>query len=77
MASVAILSHRSLLRFGEPFDIPDFHKEEDRKRYETDALTPFYGSDGSEPTLPCCSNPDHKIDPDELREYRRILNTEY
>ena len=77
LASVAILWHRSLLRRGEPFDIPDFRKEEDRKKYENDVLTPFYGDDGSEPTLPCCSHPDHEIDPENLREYRRILSTDY
>lgn len=50
MASVAILSHRSMLENGVPYDIPDFRKEEDRVRFEKDTLTPFYGSDGSAPT---------------------------
>lgn len=60
MSSVAILGHRSVLEGGKPYDIPDFRKEEDRKLYENDYLTPFWGDDGSEPTLPCCSNPDYK-----------------
>jgi predicted dehydrogenase len=77
MASVAILSHRSVLEGGKPYDIPDFRKEEDRIKYENDDLTPFWGADGSEPTLPCSSNPDHKVDPADLADYRRILNTEY
>jgi predicted dehydrogenase len=77
MASVAILSHRSLLERGAPYDIPDFRREEDRERYENDTLTPFYGSDGSEPTLPCCSNPAHEVKPEWREDYRRILNTEY
>jgi len=60
MSSVAILGHRSVLDGGKPYDIPDFRKEEDRKLYENDDLTPFWGDDGSAPTLPCCSNPDYK-----------------
>lgn len=60
MSSVAILGHRSVLEGGKAYDIPDFRKEEDRKLYENDYLTPFWGDDGSEPTLPCCSNPDYK-----------------
>ena len=59
MSSVAILGHRSVLESGAVYDIPDFRKEEDRTRYENDALTPFWGDDGSAPTLPCCSNPDY------------------
>ena len=55
MSSVAILGHRSLLEGGIPYDIPDFRNEEDRKKYENDRLTPFFGPDGSKPTLPCCS----------------------
>lgn len=50
-ASVAILGHRSMMENGAPYDIPDFHKNEDRVKYENDHLTPFYGSDGSEPTV--------------------------
>lgn len=53
MASVGILGHRSQLELGVPYDIPDFRKEEDRKKFESDTLTPFWGTDGSEPTLPC------------------------
>lgn len=55
IASVAILAHRSILNGGIPYDIPDFKKEEDRVKYENDRETPFYGSDGSKPTIPCCS----------------------
>ena len=60
MSSVAILGHRSVLESGKTYDIPDFRKEEDRKLYENDDLTPFWGDDGSAPTLACCSNPDYK-----------------
>lgn len=73
MASVAILSHRSVLERGVPYDIPDFHKEEDRKKYENDTLTPFFGDDGSEPTIPCCSHPDYKACEEDVAEYRRVL----
>lgn len=57
MASVAILGHRSMLELGVPYDIPDLHKEEERKKYENDWISPFYGTDGSEPTIECCSHP--------------------
>ena len=60
MASVAILAHRSVLENGQPYDIPDFRKEEDRVKYENDYSTPFYGSDGSEPTIPCASRPGYR-----------------
>ena len=55
MASVAILAHRSILSGGQPFDVPDFRREEDRVKYENDRETPFWGSDGSAPTIPCSS----------------------
>ena len=71
-ASVAILSHRSLLERGVPYDIPDFPKEEDRKQYENDHLSPFYGGDGSTPTLPCCSNPDYRPSEEQYRRYLEL-----
>ena len=55
MASVGILAHRSLREKGMPYDIPDFRCEQDRVKYENDTLSPFYGSDGSAPTIDCCS----------------------
>ena len=73
MASVAILAHRSILNGGVPYDVPDFHKEEDLKKYENDVLTPFYGDNGEAPTLPCCSHPDFKASEQEREKYRRIL----
>ena len=60
MASVAILAHRSILNGGAVYEIPDFSKEECRKEYENDNQTPFFGTDGSQPNIPCCSNPDYK-----------------
>ena len=68
LASVGILGHRSLLENGVAYDIPDFRKEEDRVKYENDTLTPFYGSDGSEPTI---RPSNHKINfsPEEMARY--------
>ena len=57
MSSVAILAHRSMLEGGKPYDIPDFTKPEDCALYENDRLTPYYGTDGATPSLPCCSIP--------------------
>jgi predicted dehydrogenase len=59
MSSVGILGHRSSLEGGKVYEIPDLKQEEDRKIWEKDYLTPFYGDDGSAPTLPCCSHPDY------------------
>ena len=71
--AVAILGHRSALEGGTPYDIPDFHTEEARKQYENDRLTPFYGTDGSEPTLPCSSFPDFKPTEKQLELYNEAL----
>lgn len=73
MSSVAILAHRSVLEGGKPFDIPDFHDEAQRIRYENDYLSPFYGKDGSEPTLPCCSKPDYIPTKEEMAEYETLV----
>lgn len=76
MASVAILSHRSLLQRGVPYDIPDFRKEEDRLLYENDTLSPFFDDQGNPPTLPCCSHPDYRPDEADVKAYQDILKTE-
>ena len=73
MSSVGLLAHRSVLNGGQVYDIPDFRKEEDRKLWENDYLTPFYGDDGSEPTLPCCSNPDYKPTEKQMELYFKEL----
>ena len=73
MASVAILGHRSLLECGVPYDIPDLHKEEERVKYENDILTPFWGADGSEPTIPACSHVDYKPTPEEMEAYDKMI----
>ena len=76
MSSVAILSHRSMLEGGKPYDIPDFTKEEDRKLYENDRLTPFYGSDGTSPSLPVCSHPDFKPTETQVQKFKEVLGIE-
>ena len=70
---MAILGHRAVLEGGGTFDIPDFRNPEDVLKYENDRLSPFYGSDGSEPTLPCCSHPDHKPTAKQVELYLKDL----
>ena len=76
MASVAILAHRSILNNGMPFDVPDFNNEEDCKKYENDYLTPFYGPNGEEPTVPSSSIANHKP-PQSTIDYYNKLTLEY
>ena len=73
MSSVAILAHRSMLEGGKPYDIPDFIEEKWCNMYENDRLTPFYGTDGSEPTLPCCSVTDFAPTETQIKLYRELL----
>ena len=73
MASVAILSHRSMLEGGKPYDIPDFRKEADRAQYENDRLSPYYLSDGTPPSLPCCSHPDYKPTAAQLAKFKELV----
>ncbi|MBQ2826562.1 MAG: hypothetical protein IJF13_05010, partial [Clostridia bacterium] len=54
------------------YDIPDFHLEEDRAKWENDRLSPFYGSDGSAPTLPACSHTDYKPTDKQLELYNAL-----
>lgn len=75
MSSVAILSHRSMLDGGKPYDIPDFHLEECRKQYENDHITPFPDHDGDKPSIPCCSHPDYKPNDEQLHLYDELLNS--
>ena len=75
MASVAILAHRSILNGGTPYDIPDFRLEECRNEYENDRQTPFCGTDGSKPNIPCCSNPDYSPTEEQIRKMAELLNS--
>ena len=74
MSSVGILAHRSVLAGGEPYDIPDFRNEADRKLYENDFLTPFPGDDGTPPTLPCCSNTEHRPTDRQMELYMEAIS---
>ncbi len=74
MASTAILAHRSILNGGKPYDIPDFRLEECRKEYENDRQTPFFGTDGSKPNIPCCSKPDFSPSEEQIRKMDELLN---
>ncbi len=73
MSSVGILAHRSTLESGKPYDIPDFRRAEDQALYENDFLTPFWGDDGSAPTLPCCSNPNYRPTEKQMELYLKEL----
>ena len=75
MSSVAILAHRSMLEGGKPYDIPDYHNEADRIKWENDYKTPFWGTDGSAPTLPVCSHPDYSPTKEQMDMYREMLMT--
>lgn len=76
MSSVAILAHRSVLAGGQPFDIPDFTREEDRKRYENDYLSPAYRPDGTPPTLPNSSVPDFAPTEEQIALFRKLVMEE-
>lgn len=73
MSSVAILAHRSMLEGGVPYDIPDFHTEEARTAFENDRKTPFPGTDGSAPTIPCCSVTDYAPTKEQVALYKKSL----
>ena len=40
--------------------MPDFRKEEDRLKWEGDDLTPFWGYDGTPPSIQCCTDANYK-----------------
>lgn len=75
MASVAILSHRSVLEGGKPFEIPDFHLEECRRQYENDDLSPFWSEDGKAPTVPACSRTDFAPTEEQIRKNEELLRS--
>ena len=76
MSSVAILAHRSMLEGGKPYDIPDFTREEDRKLYENDRLSPFHYTDGTTPTLPTCSVTDFAPTEEQVALFRKLVMEE-
>lgn len=77
LASVAILSHRSLLADGAPFDIPDFSLESDCLKYENDNANPFWTPDGTPPNIPCCSRPDYAPSEVSLGKFKEALERRF
>lgn len=59
MSAAAILALRSSYNNGVEYKIPDFTKEEDRKKWENDTDSPFPDENGNA-TMPCCSHPDYR-----------------
>lgn len=55
-ASVAILAWRSILNNNACYDVPDFRREEDRRQYEFDNISPFPDED-YRVSVPCSSKP--------------------
>ena len=53
-ASVAILAWRSILNGNACYDVPDFRREEDRKKYENDNISP-YPDENFKVNIPCSS----------------------
>ncbi|MBR5740999.1 MAG: hypothetical protein IKX91_00445, partial [Firmicutes bacterium] len=66
IASCAILAHRSILTGNIGFDIPDFSREEDRRRYEYDRSSPFPDEHGLV-NIPVSSRP-YEPGPDDLAQ---------
>jgi predicted dehydrogenase len=73
MANAAILAHRSILNNGATYDIPDFRNEECRKEYENDTQSPFVYSDGTRPSIPCCSKTDYSPTDEQIEKIKKIL----
>ena len=73
LASTAIMAHRSLMEYGVPYDVPDFRNPEDCAKYENDTLSPFYYSDGREPTFPCCSDPEYKPSAQQIENFKKLI----
>lgn len=76
MAEVAILAHKSLLKKGIPFDIPDLSLESERKLYGNDNFTPFVDCKDKNNIIPCCSNENYKPSEKQLNEYLKVLKEE-
>ena len=73
MVSAGILSHRSLVEKGVPYDIPDFSLEEDRIKYGNDNPTPFVGLNGEALTYPCCSKADYAPGEQQKENFKSLL----
>lgn len=62
LSAAEIMAGRSVQNGGAEFEIPDFSKEEDRKKYENDTTTPIPDKK-HKTTFPCCSHPDYRPTP--------------
>lgn len=74
MSAVAILAHRSILNDGKSYYIPDYRDEKTRKELLKDTDSPFYYSDGREPTIPCCSVPDYTPTEEQIKKYIELMS---
>ena len=62
-----------MLERGVPYDIPDFHREEDRVKYEKDNISPFWGPNGEKPTIAACSHGDIDFSDEEIAAHEKRL----
>ncbi len=69
LSAVAILAHKSALEYGVPYDVPNFHLEEDRVKWENDFSSPMWGSDGTAPTIPSTELPEYIPTEESMAEY--------
>ncbi len=74
MSAVAILAHRSILNDGKPYYIPDYRDEKTREELLKDTDSPFYYSDGTEPTIPCCSVTDYAPTEEQMKKYIELMS---
>ena len=77
LSAVAILAHKSALEYGVPYDVPDFHKEEDRVKWENDFSSPMWGSDGTAPTIPSTELPEYVPTEESMAEYDNAVADYY
>jgi predicted dehydrogenase len=57
MSAVGILAWKSAMEGGRPFDVPDFRKESQRKKYQDDRWSPFPEDAGpGQPPATLCGN---------------------
>ena len=77
LSAVAILAHKSALEYGVPYDVPDFHKEEDRVKYENDFTSPLYGSDGTAPTIPSTELAEYIPTEESMADYDAAIARHY
>ena len=75
-ASVAILAWRSILNNSACYDVPDFRREEDRRKYEFDNITPF-PDENYRVSVSCSSQPYAPSDKDLQQAYDDWKNADY